>query len=250
MGRKHTAIEQEILRAAADMFSARGYQATTLDDIAGAARISRATFYNYFPSKDELLRRMYRQVISASQAAIEGIANEPLPAPEKLRRIIRFLISYLSAHTPLMQVFFSELFSLPSTMNRSVTHAHRVFREVVERIVEEGVRTGALITLNPKRFAFILLGACNWMYRWYRPGGEWTPESIAEEIIRVLESGYLQQKTERTENVLAREVRALREEVQQVKAFLRGNHGTAAPHRNGNSGHARRNKSNRRSPLQ
>lgn len=165
---------------------------------------------------------MYRQVISSTQAAIERIANEDLPIPEKLRRMIRFLISYLATHKPLMPVFFSELFSLPSNMSRSVTQANRAFCEVIERVMEAGVRTRAVIPLNPKRFTYVLLGACNWMHRWYRPGGEWTPEAIAEEIIRVLEAGYLRQDTESATDVLLRETRALREEVEQLKVSLRG----------------------------
>lgn len=249
MGRKHTAIEQEILRAAAEHFSARGYQATTLDDIAAAAHISRATFYNYFPSKDELLRRMYRQVISSSQVAIERIANETLPVPEKLRRIIRFLIFYLSSHTPLMQVFFSELFNLSLTMSRSVTQAHRAFRETIERVVEEGVRTGDLISLNPKRFTYVLLGACNWMYRWYQPGGEWTPENIAEEIIRIMESGYLQHKVKTEERRLAREVRALRTEIKELKMFLHASQATGAQGKIGNGRLAQRSKSHHKNGL-
>lgn len=223
MRRKHSAIEGEILRAAETIFSERGYQATTLDDLAVAAKISRATFYSYFPSKDELLRRMYRQVISTTQASIERIANEDLPAPERLRRIVRFLVSYLATHKPLMQVFFSELLSLSSTMGRSVTQANRAFCGVIEGVVEEGVRTGALIPLHPKRFTYMLLGACNWMHRWYRPGGEWTPDMIAEEIIRVLESGCLQQQTETGEAILLREVRALRKEVGQMQVTIGGN---------------------------
>lgn len=218
MRRKHSAIEGEILRTAAAIFGERGYQATTLDDIAVAARISRGTFYSYFPSKDELLRRMYREVISSTQAAIEKIATEDLPVPEKLRRIVRFLVSYLATHKPLMQVFFSELLSLPSTMSRSVAQANRAFCAVIERVVEEGVRTGVFIPLHPKRFTYMLLGACNWMHRWYRPGGEWTPDMIADEIIRIVESGCLQQQTETGETVLLREMRALREEVKQMRA--------------------------------
>jgi len=240
MGKKHTAIEHEIVRAAADIFSTRGYQATTLDDIAAAAHISRATFYNYFPSKDELLRRMYRQVISSSQTAVERIANEPIPVPEKLRQIIRFLISYLSAHTALMQVFFSEFFNLSSTMNRSVTQAHRAFRETIQQIVEEGVRAGVLVSLDPKRFTYVLLGACNWMYRWYRPSGKWTPDIIAEEIIRLLESGYLPQKTRTEESMLAREVHALRGEVRQLKTSLQGDLRMIAQDKNGSQRPARR----------
>ncbi len=245
MRRKHSALEGEILRAAETIFSERGYQATTLDDLAAAARISRATFYSYFPSKEELLRRMYRQVIATTQTGIERIANEDLPTPEKLRRIIRFLVSYLATNKPLMQVFFSEILSLPSAMNRSVTQANRAFCEVIERVVEEGVRTGVFIPLHPKRFTYMLLGACNWMHRWYRPGGTWTPDMIAEEIIRILESGYLQQQTETGEAVLLREVRALREEVRQMGASGRpeqkhvqrgANHATRSVKRERNRG--------------
>jgi AcrR family transcriptional regulator len=235
MGRKHSAIEGEILRAAERIFSERGYQATTLDDLAVAAKISRATFYSYFPSKEELLRRMYRQVNSTSQASIEQIARDDLPAPERLRRIIRFLVSYLATHKPLMQVFFSELLSLPPTMNRSVTQANRAFCDVIEGVVEEGVRTGAYIPLHPKLFTFALLGACNWMHRWYRPGGEWTPDMIADEIIRIIESGCLQPQTETGEAVLLREVRAMREEIRQIRVAGRqdqkhggANHATKA----------------------
>jgi TetR/AcrR family transcriptional regulator, cholesterol catabolism regulator len=218
MRRKHSGIEAEIFRAAVAIFSERGYQATTLDDLAAAARISRATFYSYFPRKDELLRRMYRQVFSSTQAAIERIAGEDLPVPEKLRSIIRFLVSYMATNKPLVQVFFSELLSLPSAMNRSVTQANRAFCAIIERVVEEGVRTGAFIQLHPKRFTYMLLGACNWMHRWYRPGGEWRPDMIADEIIRILESGCLRQPAETGEAVLLREVRALREEVRQMRA--------------------------------
>jgi AcrR family transcriptional regulator len=222
MRRKHSAIEREILRAAEMTFSERGYQATTLDDLAVAAKISRATFYSYFPSKEELLRRMYRQVIATTQDSLERIAKEELPAQEKLRRIVRFLVSYLATHKPLMQVFFSELLRLPSTMGRSVLQANRDFCAVIEGVVEEGVRTGVFRSLHPKRFTYMLLGACNWMHRWYRPGGEWTPDLIAEEIIRILESGCLQQQAETGETILLREVRALREEVGHVKAVLKG----------------------------
>jgi TetR/AcrR family transcriptional regulator, cholesterol catabolism regulator len=207
---KHSAIEGQILRAAEGIFSERGYQATTLEDLAAAAKISRATFYSYFPSKEELLRRMYHQVISTTQASIERIARENLPAQEKLRRIVRFIVSYNATHKPLMQVFFSEMLSLSSTMSRSVAQANRSYSDVIERVVEEGVRTGVYIPLHPKRFTYMLLGACNWMYRWYRPGGEWTPDMIAEEIIRIVESGCLQPQTETGEAVLLREMRALR----------------------------------------
>jgi hypothetical protein len=90
MSRKRKAVEAEILQVVADVFSEKGYRATTLDDLVAAAGFSRATFYTYFPSKEELLRCMYREVTSSTQAAIERITAEDLSIPEKLRRIVRY----------------------------------------------------------------------------------------------------------------------------------------------------------------
>lgn len=223
MSRKRKAIEAEILRVAADVFSEKGYRATTLDDIVAAAGFSRATFYSYFPSKEELLRRMYQQVTSATQAAIERIAAEDLPVPEKLRRIIRYQISYLAEHQPLMRVFFSEVLNLPPEMVRSVTAANRAYSRVIERVAAEGVQTGVLAPLNPKRVTYAIIGMCNWTQRWYRPDGEWTPEVVADEFIRILESGYLPRDGEPSNHMLLRELHALQQKIEQLETLLRSN---------------------------
>lgn len=220
MSRKRKAVEAEILQVAADMFSEKGYRATTLDDIVAAAGFSRATFYTYFPSKEELLRRMYREVTSSTQAAIERIAAEDLSIPEKLRRIVWYQISYLATHKPLMRVFFAEVLNLPPAMVRSVIQANRAYSSVIERVVEEGVRKKILIPVNPKRLTYGLIGICNWVHRWYRPGGEWTPDAVADEFLRILESGYLRREAEADNHTLLRELRVLQEKVDQLEATL------------------------------
>src|SRR5262249_31287633 len=96
MRRKHAAVESEILRVAAQIFSKRGYQGTTLDDIAAGANISRRTFYSYFAGKDDLLRHIYREVITSSMAAAKRIAEQDLSAREKLRSLIRQQVSNLT----------------------------------------------------------------------------------------------------------------------------------------------------------
>ena len=98
------------------------------------------------------------------------------------------------------------------------------------------MQTGTLTPLHPKRFSYILLGICNWMHRWYRPGGEWTPEVIAEEVITLLESGYLPQERESHPDILLGEVRALRREVAQLRAAVVTPVGRALAPSGGNAG--------------
>ncbi len=222
MRRKNAAVETEILRLAANTNSERGYQATTLDDIAAAANISRRTFYSYFASKDDLLRHIYREVITTQMTAAKRIAGEDVPAPEKLRRLIRQQVSALTANTPLLRVFFTEIVNLPGALSRSVAQANRTYSKIVERVIAEGVRTGQLIPLQPQRFSYLVLGMCNWMYRWYQPGGEWTPDVIAEEIIHVLEGGYLRREEEVSNQMLMQELRTLRHEVKLLRAVPKG----------------------------
>jgi AcrR family transcriptional regulator len=218
MRRKNTAVETEILTAAAKIFSERGYQGTTLDDIAAAANISRRTFYSYFPGKDDLLRHIYREVIATSMTAARGVADQEVTAREKLRRLIRLQVSNLATHRALLRVFFTEIFSLPGELTRSVARANRDYSQIFERVIADGVRTGELIELQPRRFSYLLLGMCNWVQRWYQPGGEWTPDAIADEIIAVLEGGYLHRPAEVSNEMLLHELRALRRELKQLRS--------------------------------
>lgn len=221
VSRKRAAIEAEILRVAADRFGKQGYQATTLDEIAAAAGISRAAFYLYFPSKEELLHRMYNQVISTAQTAVEQIVAENVSVPEKLRRIIRHQVRYMAENVQLAQVFFSEVFSLRPELGQWVRRSNRAFGALIERVVHEGVQQGELIPLHPKQFTYALIGMCNWMHRWYHPGGEWTPDTVAEEFIRILESGYLTQRVEHLPPPCTQEIQALRCEVAELKAMMK-----------------------------
>jgi AcrR family transcriptional regulator len=220
ISKKRTAIEEAVLRVAADKFGKQGYQATTLDEIAAEAGISRAAFYLYFPNKEELLHRMYNQVISTAQTAIEHIVAEELPVPEKLRRIIRHQVRYMATNIPLSQVFFSEIFNLRPELGQWVRRANRAFGEVIEKVVKEGVQKGELIPVHPKRFTFALVGMCNWMHRWYRLGGEWTPDTVAEEFIRILESGYLTHRMEDNPASCVQEIQALRREIEDLKSMV------------------------------
>ncbi|MCS6926845.1 MAG: hypothetical protein NZ578_13175, partial [Candidatus Binatia bacterium] len=108
---------------------------------------------------------------------------------------------------------------------RSVTAANRAYSRVIERVVAEGVRAGVLAPLNPKRVTYAIIGMCNWTQRWYRPDGKWTPEVVADEFIRILESGYLQRDGEPSNHLLLRELRAVQQKIEQLETALRSEAG-------------------------
>lgn len=220
MPRNRSVMEAEILRVAAEVFSEKGYRTATLDDLAAAAGISRATFYTYFPSKEELLCRLYRQHSSVTQEEVKRIIAQELPVQEKLRRIIRFQVMYVATHKSLAQVFFSEVLNLPAKMSRATIQADREYHQTVERVVKEGVQQGVLAPLDPRLLTYGLMGMCTWLYRWYRPEHQQAPEVIADAFVSMLEHGYLQQNATRDGNPLLREVREVRQMVEQLHTLV------------------------------
>ncbi|MBI3759770.1 MAG: TetR/AcrR family transcriptional regulator, partial [Deltaproteobacteria bacterium] len=206
-------------------------QGTTLDDIAKAANISRRTFYSYFGSKDELLQHIYREVITTGMAAVRRIAAQELPAQEKLRRLIRHQISSLANYRALLRVFFTEVFSLSGVLTRSVAEANRSYSQIFERVIADGVQSGELLPVEPRRFSYLLLGMCNWIQRWYQPGGEWTEDAIAEEIIEILEGGYLRRSPEISNGTLMEELRAIRLKIDELSPVRARRPASARPRR-------------------
>ncbi|WIM99034.1 TetR/AcrR family transcriptional regulator [Actinoplanes oblitus] len=88
--RKRTRTRQALVTAAADLFESRGYDATTIADIAAAAEIGTRTFFSYFASKEDLL---FPETDGRLRAAVEAIAHRgPADGPaevllEALRRV-------------------------------------------------------------------------------------------------------------------------------------------------------------------
>jgi AcrR family transcriptional regulator len=93
--RKKAATRERLLAAANELFVARGYDATTMDDIAARADVARATAFNYFPRKDDFLRawidgrrRAIADLLAAEQA-------RPVPTAERLRHALMELCAML-----------------------------------------------------------------------------------------------------------------------------------------------------------
>ncbi len=199
MTRKHTAEkdpkqalrEESILQAAASCFGEQGYRATTLETVAERLGISRVTLYRYCPSKEELLIRVFERSIAIFQRGLQQICAQDVPAEEKLRQIIRHQIRLMADHRNFLSVFFSEEGNLPPEMARRARTERRVYDELIEGVIREGIEAGRLAPLPPKLLSFALLGMCNWLYQWYQPEGSLSADEVARIFITLVEHGYL-----------------------------------------------------------
>jgi len=184
-------VEEEIVRAAAVCFSGVGYHATRLETIAAKVGVSKVTLYRYVSSKEELLWRVFERTIDSFQGGLRAILDQKLPADETLRQVIRHQVRLLTSHQPFLTVFFSEEGGLPANLARRVSQIKRQYDRAIERVVRQGIRQRILPDTDPILLVFAILGACNWLYKWYRPDGRLTPDQIAEVFVALLEQGYL-----------------------------------------------------------
>jgi hypothetical protein len=97
----------------------------------------------------------------------------------------------MADHRNFLSVFFSEEGNLPPEMARRARTERRVYDELIEGVIREGVESERLATLPPKLLSFAILGMCNWLYQWYQPAGPLSVDEVARIFIRLVEHGYL-----------------------------------------------------------
>jgi AcrR family transcriptional regulator len=184
-------LREQILIAAADLFHARGYRATTLDHLARRLGVSKATLYGHFRSKADLLAAIFHRTMSLVEAGLGRIRASGTPPAEQLRRVIRHQVRTVVAEQPFLTVFFSETDNLPPRLARAIARRQARYDRAVRAIVARGVRAGALSPVEPRLLVLALLGMSNWVYRWYHAGGAWDADTIADAFIAIAERGYL-----------------------------------------------------------
>ena len=85
--RRSAEIRERLFRAALDLFAAKGFAETTVEDITEAADVGKGTFFNYFPSKDHILLAFGEMQLAKLEAAIEDARRKNEPMPEFLRSL-------------------------------------------------------------------------------------------------------------------------------------------------------------------
>lgn len=186
---------RKIIDTAAELFHKRGYRATTLDDVAKELGLTHAALYHYVSSKEELLSEIYIQALDRIFKNSIMISQMDISPDEKLRLIIKEHIQGIIIKSlPMISVFFSEENQLPEKEFRKITKEKNKYTKIIENVIEEGISKGYFRNTDPKLEAYAIIGMCNWVYKWYKPGDNaYGPDQIVDHFIGLLESGYLEQ---------------------------------------------------------
>jgi AcrR family transcriptional regulator len=203
-GRRKAALEdggagyktrrQEIVREAAKVFEEKGYEATTLNDIAERLGTDRASLYYYVGSKEELLHEIVRQVLEENVAAAEQVMAQPGTPAEKIEGLIEYMILSFDKNYPHMYVYVEDLARISrqeSDWARDVVKKTKRFESIVVQILDDGRKDGTFRSDLPNHIsALALFGMINWTHRWYKPGSAHSAREIAETFCALFLDGY------------------------------------------------------------
>jgi AcrR family transcriptional regulator len=214
------AVRDQILRTAADLFRERGFPATTLDDVARALGMSKASLYTYFPGKHEILAAISQETIERFTRELGLVLASGLPPEDKLRRIVGNHVRFVIDNRSFLTVFFSEEANLPPRHARALAAQKDRYDKGVESVVAEGIGRGVFRDLPPRLVVFGLLGMVNWIYKWYDPRGRWGAEEIAAAFLSMVEDGL--RRRERRPPALSRRIARLRRDLGDLAKSLDG----------------------------
>ena len=182
---------QEILRTAARLFQQQGYDATSMNDVAAALKLSKGGLYHHFQSKDEILFHIMSHAMDITEERVINAARRIEGAEERLRTLIRLHIEVvLSEEDREITVMLHENHPLPLALRRKINGRKKDYVHFVENLVADVQRQrNSTSQVTPRAAAFALLGMINWIYQWYKADGSLTGDAIVRQYTDIFFRG-------------------------------------------------------------
>src|SRR6266581_9514882 len=168
-----TDSRQDILHTAARLFQQRGYDATSMNDIAVTLKLSKGGLYHHFQSKDEILFNLMDHAMDITQERVINPVRDIADPEERLRMLIRLHIEVvLSVREREITVMLHENHPLPPSLRKQINQRKKDYIHFVEGVIADAQKQrGSKGTVSPRAAALALLGMINWIYQWYKPEG-------------------------------------------------------------------------------
>jgi AcrR family transcriptional regulator len=169
----------EILKSAAAAFRRRGYHGASVDEIASALAMTKGNLYYYFRNKEDILYACHEYSLDILLQLMREVQDEPLPADEKLRKLILAFV-----HLILDELQGTALTLDPEALSPPLLAKVIAKRDQFDRgmraIIRQGMDEGLFAKGDPKMMEFAIMGAVNWISKWFDPAGPMSSQQIGE----------------------------------------------------------------------
>jgi len=171
-------MREEILDAAAQLFKKKGYNGTSMQDIAKDVGILKGSIYYHFNSKNEIFNEVLHNGINPVLRNAEQVIGENISSREKLRKLFSYHISHIMDHNLSLLIYFREREKLPAAQMEEYLAKRDHYENIFREVLKEGIEQGLFPDDNVNLTVFAIFGMCNWIIQWYNPKGAQSAEEI------------------------------------------------------------------------
>ena len=174
----------QLIRESARLFRQKGFEATSVRDIAAATGLQSGSWVYHFKTKQDILAAVMEEGLQRALERIEAIGREQLAPREHFRALLRaHLDTILAPGQDFIPVLLYEWRALAKKSRPRVVALQRRYEAVWDQVIAQLQHSGEWA--QPTRIDRLLMfGALNWMAHWYRPNGPFDVAQLAEEAER------------------------------------------------------------------
>ena len=181
----------EIIRTAALIIHRKGYDATSMNDIADAVNLTKAGLYYYTRGKQDLLFRIIRWAMDRVETEILQPGRQIADPGERLQEIVRRHLESMLVDGGVVAILTVEVDKLNSEQKAEIKQRHRRYLYLVRETLEELRDQGRLRPNDPTIGALNMFATIMGVARWYQPGGHLSRDAVIAEITDFVLGGLL-----------------------------------------------------------
>ena len=179
-------VPGEVIEEAARMFVQNGYYRTTMQDIADSFGVTHAALYYHFRNKQDILAEINAQSLKVLLEMASDTQKADLSAGEKLATAFLRHMEFIAHNPAFVATFLEHDLEIPTSRLAAITKMRRKYTDMLRDFYEDAKEEGVVPDVNSWVAVSLLLGACNWIYRWYKPSEGMSPEELVDEGMRFL----------------------------------------------------------------
>jgi AcrR family transcriptional regulator len=180
-------VRERLVETALQLFSDKGFESTSVQDVVTTAGVTKGAMYHYFASKDDLLQEIYARVLRAQQERLDQFAQSEAPIAERVHGAAADVVANVTENLPSMVIFFRSLHQLGPDQQAEVRRERRRYHETFRAMIREGQDTGAFRSdVDADLVVDFYFGSVHHVPIWWKPDGPLTGQQVGDRFADLL----------------------------------------------------------------
>ena len=181
---------ERILDGADVLFAQKGFDASSISEIATTVGMSKAAVFHYFPAKQDIYDAIIVRALRGLKDQVSDAVNNDNASLDRLRL---FMTSHASYFEKNFWSFVTMLIGYGGmatpTLKQEALALRDEYESLLREIIREGVKQEQIKDVDPVDTSRAILSMLNWMARWFKPGGERSAAQVAEDYYSIIVGG-------------------------------------------------------------